>query len=123
MDGSKVLTIPNMSAGFAVIWGLWAMNPFGDMFALSPRLYSPMLSLVPYEAFWGGLFAGCGVATWILSYYGHKYKGAFVLFVVYGLFAALYFLGEPRSAAGTLYSYLSLCHFLYFGAHRWKISH
>lgn len=119
MTGEKIMTIPNFSAGFSVIWGLWVMNPSFDMFATNPRFYAPMLSLVGSEVFWGALFFSCGVTAWILSYRGRRDLAAFVLFIVHAFFAALYFLGDPNLPGWALYGYISLVHFIFWRANRW----
>jgi hypothetical protein len=79
-----------------------------------------MLAIVPSEAFWGGLFFAAGVSVLFLSYRGLQYKGALVLSVVYAFFASLYFLGDNLSPGWALYGYISLVHFLFWGAGRWK---
>lgn len=122
MTGERIITVPNMSAGFSIIWGLWAIAPWSAMFERNPRLYGQMYALVPSEAFWGALFLLAGVAALFLSYLRRSDQAAFVLFVVYAFFASLYFFGDYLSPGWALYSYISLIHFLFWGAHRWKIN-
>lgn len=118
MTGERIFTIPNFSAGWSCIWGLWVAWPGSHTFALNPKLYEPMLYVVPYEAFWGLLFSGAGVSAWITSYYGRKYTGALILSVVYAFFASLYFFGEYRSPGWALYLFASLVHYVF-----WKVNH
>lgn len=121
MTGEKIITVPNFSAGFAAIWGLCVLNPWNDVFALNPRLYGPMLSLAP-APFWGGLFVAVGIVTWMLCYFRQRIAAAFFLFVVYGMFAGLYWLGDYRSPGGPIYAYTSIVHFIYglWGVVQWK---
>ncbi len=121
MTGEKYLTIPTFSSGFAIIWGLWVTWPGMDTFARFPKFYAPMLSLVPFEAFWGALFLIAGLVSLYLAIWKSRYIAALILCVVYSLFASLYFLGDPQSPGWVVYGYTSLVHFLLWGANRWKV--
>lgn len=122
MTGERIITVPNMSAGFSIIWGLWALWPWSPMFAKNPKLYGQMLAIVPSQQFWGALFFTAGLSVLLMSYYGRQFTGALVLSVVYALFASLYFFGDYESPGWALYGYISLVHFVFWGAHRWKVN-
>ncbi len=111
---TQIATIQNMTAGFAIIWGGFVANPYTNLFDRTPILYSPMLSLVPYEAFWGGLFILIGLSALIFNWYKQTGISALILSIIYIFFSALYALADLTSPAWALYGLLALFNFLCF---------
>jgi hypothetical protein len=113
MTGQRIITVPNFSAGWAVIWGMCVMSPWSSVFSSNPKLYAPMLDIIPYEAVWGGFFFATGIATWVLSYFKKPAIGALLLFVAYSLFAGLYYAGDPGSTGSKVYAYAAIVHLIF----------
>lgn len=101
-----------MTAGFALIWGIFVANPYSNILSRNPVLYSPMLSAVPYEVFWGVLFILVGLLAFTLNYYKKTNISALLLSIVYIFFAVLYASSDPTLPAWGLYGLLSLFNFL-----------
>jgi hypothetical protein len=98
--------IPRMSAMFALIWGVWVLNPWGDVFSRTPSLYVPMLSLVPYEAFWGVLISVFAIAAEWFTFKGAIGIACLIIAIPFFAFATLYLMSDPGSPAFALWGWL-----------------
>lgn len=87
---------------YTILWGLWVMNPFWDVFT-SAKLFSALLALPAPEAFWGGV----AVATGIMTTYGALKpwpnglaRGAAVSGWHWFMIAIFYFMGDFTNTGG-----------------------
>jgi uncharacterized membrane protein HdeD (DUF308 family) len=94
MNGTRINTIPNVSAMLSFGWGVFVLIPFSSVFDKNPHLFAPMVALVPLEAFWGSLFAVCGLVGILFSLSRREQWTAWLMFVVFILFATLYAIGD-----------------------------
>lgn len=120
MTGEKIITVENMTAGFAIIWGAFVANPSNSMFARNPTLYGPMLLIVPYEAFWGLLFIVTGFVAIIFTISQRPEMAALLLSVLYIFFGGLYFVGDVASPAWALYGLIAVCNFIHYKGIKWR---
>lgn len=119
MTGQKIITVPNFSAVFAIIWGAFAANPRYDLFATNPTIFGPMSQLAP-EWLWGALYVACGcVALW-LGYTGRRGYEALTLAIGFILFATLYVYADPWSPAWALYLWVVVCNLAYYQGSKWN---
>ena len=119
MTGERILTVPNVTAVFAVIWGLFTLNPYADAFAKNPTLYAPMASIAP-EWVWGGLFVAVGCGSVALGLSGRRAAEALTLAVAFSLFVTLYFIADPSSPAWALYAWLVVANYAFYQGQKWQ---
>lgn len=116
----KYFNVLNMSSAYIVLWGIFVISPWTDMFALAPSLYRPMTQIVPYETFWGALAVAAGVVSSILGYKGRP-TGLLIMCIVYVLFASLFFIGDLFRPSWTLFAVIAVFNFKLWGK-TWKTS-
>ena len=86
---------------YTVVWGLWILNPFWDVFASAP-LYSQMAHIAN-EYVWGGIAITAGLiitrgAT--KPSYSNIQIGAIVAFFHWFTISILYFVGDWMNTGG-----------------------
>ena len=89
----------------AMVWGTWIMLPFST-FDSSPSTYSTMRWICNSEFAWGGFVATVGLCVWIAWALGtvrHRSWLAFTGAMVWLLLAAMFLIGDARSAGGAVY--------------------
>lgn len=123
MTGERYITIETLSGGFAAIWGTWVAYPYQDLFSRNPALYGPLLWIFGgSETICGLVVMTAGLIAIIASLRGWHILAPAITFVTFGLFAALYFVGDTSSPAWALWGLLAACNFMhaYFRATIWK---
>lgn len=108
MDRKRIFTVERVTAGWAVIWGLYVGYPGTNFFDRNLDLYGPMLYLVPSETAWGVAMFGIGVMAFVLNFLGHLRLSALIIGLASGFFSSLYWSGDPGSPAGALYSLFAI---------------
>ena len=110
MDGKRYVTIPNMSAGFAIIWGAYVAWPYTNLFNRNPVLYGPMLYLLHDEMIVGLVFLVAGLLALKLNILDSRIRASQVLVgLMFAFFSSLFFVGDPATPAGALYGLLAAC--------------
>lgn len=119
MTGERYTTVLHLSCLYAVLWGLFILWPLTENFASSAGLYAPMLQIVPYEEFWGGLYVLSGISAYVL---GRKWPwaGSFVMTGMFVAIAVLFFLGDVQRPGWALIGTLGVFNFLQ-GRAKWKV--
>jgi hypothetical protein len=108
---------------YAIIWGLFVVSPFTDVFAKNPSIYRPMLTIIPYEIVWGALILVTGIVAELFTRWGQISKACFTISVVFFSFAVLYMKSDYGSPAWGLWGWLAVYNFLIAWERRgeWKI--
>lgn len=120
MDGSKIVTIPNLSSWLILGWGVFCANPYSDLFDKNPHLFAPMVLLLNSEVVWGISFGSLGLLGLILSYYGHADKTASLMFAVFMALTALYFIGDVSQPGWYFFGSIGLVNLFIQGVSKWK---
>jgi hypothetical protein len=122
MTGEKHLTVQNLAAFYAIGWGIFIGNPLIDSFAKNPRLYAPMLELIPFESIWGIFFGFCGVIALIFSYTDNRKLAAAVMSIVFLFFSVMFLIGDVSSPGWLLFGLIAVINFIHWRALKWKAS-
>lgn len=120
MRGEKHTSVENLSALYAILWGIFILNPFVDTFDRNPRLYAPMLELVAFESFWGLIFGFAGFASLILIYTKLIDAAAAVNTVIFTAFAMFLFFGDYTSPGWSLFGLIAIFNFIHWRLSKWK---
>lgn len=86
---------------YTVVWGLWIISPFWDVFTAAP-LYATMAS-ISTEYFWGALAIASGAVICYGAFSGHYNRlmlGAFVGFFHWFVIAILYLVSDWHNTGG-----------------------
>lgn len=123
MRGEKYITVQNVCAGWAVIWGIYAMLPSMDLFGHYPRLYAPMLGLIPSETAWGAIFGGGGLIAGRYSLTDRRPFASLILGSIFVSFSVLYLMGDVTSPGGAIYAFVGITNLLFYVVNRkeWPI--
>lgn len=119
MDGTRYIRIENLSAGVAIVWGLFVINPYVDLFDRYPQIYKPMAQLAP-EWIWGLAFVASGVVAFRCAGWGTRRRALMLMTIVYSFFACLFFLGDKTSPGWGVYGLFALFNAMGFRAERWN---
>lgn len=122
MTGEKHTTIENLSAFYAFAWGLFIANPWIDNFSRNPKLYAPMLQLIPFESIWGILFGFAGVLALIFSYTERRRMAAGLMGGTFTAFAMLLFIGDVSSPGWVLFELIAVFNFIHWRTLKWSKS-
>lgn len=122
MDGQRYTTIENLAALYATAWGLFIANPMIDTFSRNPKLYAPMLQIVPFESIWGIVFAFGGGAALFLSFRNRRQQAAMVNGLIFLAFAVLFIIGDLTSPAFILFGLIALFNLIHWRTLKWRTS-
>ncbi len=107
MTGDRIITVPNVFSGFAIIWGAFCANPYTHLFAKNPAIYGPMQSLAG-EWFWGCVMITAGVIALALHAFGYFKGSAVLLAATFTSFSVLYGMADLSSPAWALYGFIAI---------------
>ena len=119
MDGHKIITVPNLSAAFAGIWGVFCAYPYTSVFAKTPSVFSQMAELGS-EGFWGVVMITAAAVSAILTFKGYRQGAAVILAIAFTLFSTLYALADLESPAWALWGCIALANYAMFWVGIWR---
>lgn len=122
MTGKRFITVSNLSAAIAIIWGIFVANPWVDSFAKNPKIYAPMAWFCSYEILWGAGFALSGITALIFIRRGRPDWASLLLGNVFCAMASLFFLGDSGSQGWGVYGVIALANIIQWEARTWKTS-
>lgn len=117
MKGERITTLLNLSCLYAIVWGLFIVNPYNDTFAMQPSLWRPMEQLAP-EWLWGSCFIVSGFAAFILDR-RKAGAGSFVMAAMFFSIAFLFLMGDFARPGWALIGMLAVFNSLQWRA-RWN---
>ena len=120
MTGERHTTVENLAALYAILWGFFIANPLIDSFAKNPRLYAPMLQLMPSEAAWGLIFSFSGVIALLYAYTNRRRHAAFVMGITFTAFSVLLLIGDIQSPGWVFFGLIAVFNFIHWRYMRWK---
>lgn len=120
MSGNKHTSVKNLSAWYAFAWGVFIANPLIDNFSRNPKLYAPMLELIPFESIWGILFGFAGFLALIFIYTGRRRMAAGLMGGTFTAFAMLFVIGDSQSPGWVLFGLIAIFNFIHWRAEGWK---
>lgn len=118
MDGMRQITVERITAGWAIVWGLYIGFPTTSLFDRNPDLYGPIMYLVPSETAWGVAIFGVGFMALTLNLLGHIRTSALMVGLTFGFFASLFWVGDAGSPAGSLNTLFAIANLSHWYFHR-----
>lgn len=116
-----ILSIPVNSAIalitglYTLVWGLWVVNPFWDVFTRAPLFHA--LNTVAPEIVWGAVAVLCGMfMVWgvVKQSWRSLTSGSFVGFVHWLVISGGYFMGDWQNTGGiTALAIAIFCGYIY----------
>ena len=107
----------NLSALYAIVWGVFILWPWTDTFPTQPELWEPMRQIAR-ESLWGLFFIVSGFGAFALDRYWGRGAGAAVMFGMFLSIAVLFFLGDFERPGWALIGLLALFNFAQMWANR-----
>lgn len=107
----KYFTVDTLASSILLCWGIGVANPYVNLFAENPRIFSPM-GMIMSEPYWGLMYTFFGILGWTLILSGRHQGARLTNILCFTSISTLFFVGKPLSYAWSIYGLVAAWSFV-----------